>query len=48
MMKLREMRLTGHVMREKRNAYRFLVRTPQETTRRPRCTWEDDSKMDVR
>jgi hypothetical protein len=52
MMKLRGMRLTRHVacMREKSNAYRILVRTPQgkRTLGRPRHTLEDHIKMDVR
>jgi hypothetical protein len=37
-------------MGEKRNAYRILVGNPEgkRPPGRPRCTWMDNSKMDLR
>jgi hypothetical protein len=37
-------------MGEKRNAYRVLVRNPEENRPlgRSRCRWEDNSDMDLR
>jgi hypothetical protein len=36
--------------REKRNAYKILVRKPEgkRTLGRPRCRWEDNIRMDLR
>jgi hypothetical protein len=46
------MRWAGHVARmgEKTNAYRILVGKPEgnRPLERPRCTWVDNIKMDVR
>jgi hypothetical protein len=51
-LKSRKMRRAGHVtqMREKRNAYRILVRKPEgkEQLGRPRRRWIDNVKMDLR
>jgi acyl-coenzyme A synthetase/AMP-(fatty) acid ligase len=49
MIKSRRMKWTRHVahMREKRNAYRILVRKLEETTRKTRHRWEDNIKMDL-
>jgi hypothetical protein len=48
----RRMRWAGHVARmgEKRNAYRILVRKPEEKRPlgRPRRKWVDNVKMDLR
>jgi hypothetical protein len=50
-MKSRWMRWAGHVARmwEKRNAYSILVGKPERkrSLGRPRCTWEDNIKMDL-
>jgi hypothetical protein len=50
--KLRRMRRAGHVagMGEKTNAYRILVRKPEgkRPLGRPRRTWGDNIKMDLR
>jgi hypothetical protein len=50
--KSRMMRWAGHVRRmgEKRNVYRILVGKSERTRPpgRPRCTWEDNIKMDLR
>jgi hypothetical protein len=52
MIKSRRMRWAGHVarMREKRNAYRILVRKPEDKRPlgRPRRRWVDNIKMDLR
>jgi hypothetical protein len=49
MIKLRRMRLAGHVARmgEKRNTYRLLVRKPEgkRPLGRPRCRWVDNIKV---
>jgi hypothetical protein len=45
-------RWAGHMacMREKRNTYRVLVGKPEgkKPLPRPRCTWEDNIKMDLK
>jgi hypothetical protein len=52
MIKSRRMRWAGHVARvgEKRNAYRILVgkRDEKRPLGRPRHTWVDNIKMDIR
>jgi hypothetical protein len=52
MIKSRRMRWEGHVarMREKTNAYRILVVTPEDKRPlgRPRRRWVDNIKMDLR
>jgi hypothetical protein len=49
--KSRRMRWVGHVSRmgERRGAYRILVGRPEgrRPLGRPRCSWDDNSKMDV-
>ena len=51
-LKSRRLRWAGHVARmdQFRNAYRVLVGKPESKRplRRPRRTWEDDIKMDLR
>jgi hypothetical protein len=50
--KSRRLRWVGHVARmgERRGAYRALVGKPEgrRPLGRPRCTWEDNIKMDLR
>ena len=50
--KSRRLRWAGHVarMEQSRNAYRVLVRKPEEKRPlgRPRRRWEDNIKMDLR
>ena len=50
--KLRRLREAGHVacMEQSRNTYRVLVGKPEEKRPlgRPRCTYEDNIKMDLR
>jgi hypothetical protein len=48
MIKLRRIRWAWHAahMGGKRNAYRVLVGKPEGN--RPRCRWEDNTKMDLR
>jgi hypothetical protein len=52
MIKLRRFGWTGHIARmgEKRNACRILVGKPEgkRPLGRPRCTWVDNNKMDLR
>jgi hypothetical protein len=52
MIKSRRMRRAGHIarMREKRDAYRVLVRKQEENKPlgRPRRRWVDNIKMDLR
>jgi hypothetical protein len=52
MINSRRIRWEGHVARmwEKRNAYRILVAKPEGKIplRRPRRTWVDNTKMDLR
>ena len=51
-LKSRQLRWAGHVacMEESRNAYTVLVGRPEgkRSLGRPRCTWEDNIKMDLR
>jgi len=48
----RRMRWAGHVahMGERRGLYRVVVGKPEgnRPLRRPRCTWEDNIKMDLK
>jgi hypothetical protein len=50
--KSRRMRWVGHVARmgEGRRVYRVLVGRPEgkRPLRRPKCSWEDNTKMDLR
>jgi hypothetical protein len=52
MIKSRRMRWVGHVasMREKKNDYKILVGKPEgkRSPGRPRHTWEDNIKIDLR
>jgi hypothetical protein len=52
MIKSRRMRWAGHVLhgREKRNVCRILVgkREGKRPLGKPRCSWEDNMKMDLR
>jgi hypothetical protein len=49
MIKPRTMKVAGHVAcMVKMNAYRVLVGKPERPLGRPRCTWEDNVKMDVK
>ena len=49
-LKSRQLRWAGHVARieQSRNAYKVLVGKPEgkRPLERPRCRWEDDTKMD--
>ena len=47
-LKSRRLRWAGHVarMEQSRNAYRVLMGKPE--SKRPRCRWEDNIKMDLR